>query len=67
MGLTHTVPQYSSHRNRTEACACALITKLSTSRPSRTNTRFHESMNCLTSFGERRYFPNQICGPDTGR
>ncbi|GJP40087.1 hypothetical protein CLOM_g24376 [Closterium sp. NIES-68] len=24
-------------------------------------------MTCLTSFGELRYFPNWICGPDTGR
>ncbi|GJP52893.1 hypothetical protein CLOM_g12056, partial [Closterium sp. NIES-68] len=56
--LRHTVPQYSSHRNRTEACACASTTELSTSRPSRTNTRFHESMTCLTSFGELRYFQN---------
>ncbi|GJP86447.1 hypothetical protein CLOP_g16472 [Closterium sp. NIES-67] len=30
-------------------------------------TRFHESMTCLTSFREPLYFPNWICGPDTGR
>ncbi|GJP34764.1 hypothetical protein CLOM_g19193 [Closterium sp. NIES-68] len=65
--LRHTVPQYSSHRNRTEACACASITQLSTSRPSRTNTQSHESMTCLTSFGKPQYFPNWICGPDTRR
>ncbi|GJP39060.1 hypothetical protein CLOM_g23451 [Closterium sp. NIES-68] len=65
--LRHTVPQCSSHRNRTEACVCVLITELSASRPSRTNIRFHESMTCLTSFRELRYFPNWICGPDTGR
>ncbi|GJP85186.1 hypothetical protein CLOP_g15294 [Closterium sp. NIES-67] len=65
--LRHTVPQYSSHRNRTEACACALITELLTSRPSRINIQYRESMTCLTSFGELRYFPNWICGLDTGR
>ncbi|GJP29252.1 hypothetical protein CLOM_g23524 [Closterium sp. NIES-68] len=65
--LHRTMPQYSSHRNRTEACACASTTGLSTNRPSRTSTRFHESMISLTSFGEPRYFRNQICGPDTGR
>ncbi|GJP50454.1 hypothetical protein CLOM_g9592, partial [Closterium sp. NIES-68] len=37
-----------------KACACASITELSTSRPSRTNTRFHESMTCLTSFNYRK-------------
>ncbi|GJP75099.1 hypothetical protein CLOP_g5588, partial [Closterium sp. NIES-67] len=52
-----TVPQYSSHRNRTEACACASTTELLTSRPSRINIRYRESMTCLTSFGELRYFP----------
>ncbi|GJP38186.1 hypothetical protein CLOM_g22641 [Closterium sp. NIES-68] len=26
-----------------------------------------KSMTCLTSFAEPRYFPNWICGPDTGR
>ncbi|GJP33367.1 hypothetical protein CLOM_g17911 [Closterium sp. NIES-68] len=57
--LRHTVPQYSSHRNRTEACACASITELSTSRQSRRNTRFHKSMICLTSFGDRRYSISQ--------
>ncbi|GJP32160.1 hypothetical protein CLOM_g16761 [Closterium sp. NIES-68] len=31
------------------------------------NIRYHESMTCLTSFGELRYFPNWICGPDTDR
>ncbi|GJP62806.1 hypothetical protein CLOP_g19832 [Closterium sp. NIES-67] len=31
------------------------------------NTRFHESMTCLTNFGELRYSPNCICGLDTGR
>ncbi|GJP30744.1 hypothetical protein CLOM_g5316 [Closterium sp. NIES-68] len=65
--LRHTVPHYSSHRNQTKACACASITELSTSRPSITNTQFHKTMTCLTSFGEQRYFPNWICGPDTGR
>ncbi|GJP59364.1 hypothetical protein CLOP_g11458 [Closterium sp. NIES-67] len=65
--LRHTVPQCSSHRNRTEACACASITGLLTSRPSRINIRYHESMTCLTIFEELRYFPNWICGPDTGR
>ncbi|GJP52381.1 hypothetical protein CLOM_g11502 [Closterium sp. NIES-68] len=65
--LRHTVPQCSSHRNQTEACTCASITELSTSRPSKINIRYHESMTCLTSFGELRYFPNWICGPDTGR
>ncbi|GJP49956.1 hypothetical protein CLOM_g9113, partial [Closterium sp. NIES-68] len=54
-------------RNRTEACACVSTTELLTSRPSRTSIRYHESMTCLTSFGELRYFPNWICGPDTGR
>ncbi|GJP31112.1 hypothetical protein CLOM_g9497 [Closterium sp. NIES-68] len=34
---------------------------------SRINIRYRESMTCLTSFGELRYFPNWICGPDTGR
>ncbi|GJP60742.1 hypothetical protein CLOP_g17964 [Closterium sp. NIES-67] len=38
-----------------------------TSRPSRINIRYRESMTCLTSFGELRYFPNWMCGPDTGR
>ncbi|GJP55998.1 hypothetical protein CLOM_g15050, partial [Closterium sp. NIES-68] len=37
------------------------------SSPSRTNTQFYESMTCLTNFGEPQYFPNWICGPDTGR
>ncbi|GJP51014.1 hypothetical protein CLOM_g10168, partial [Closterium sp. NIES-68] len=64
--VCHTVPQYSLHRNRMEACACASITELSKSRPSRTNTRFHESMASLTSFREPQYFSNMICSPDTG-
>ncbi|GJP81850.1 hypothetical protein CLOP_g11968 [Closterium sp. NIES-67] len=34
--------QCSSHRNRTEACACASITELSTCRPSRINIRYHK-------------------------
>ncbi|GJP50204.1 hypothetical protein CLOM_g9349 [Closterium sp. NIES-68] len=42
----------SSHRNRTEACACASTTELLTSRPSRTNIDT-ESMTCLTSSGAR--------------
>ncbi|GJP74116.1 hypothetical protein CLOP_g4750 [Closterium sp. NIES-67] len=50
-----------------EACACASTTELSTCRPSRINTLFQELMTCLTSFEEPRYFPNCICGPDTGR
>ncbi|GJP49230.1 hypothetical protein CLOM_g8470, partial [Closterium sp. NIES-68] len=54
--LHHTVPQYSSHQNRTEACACASTTELSTSRPSRTSTRFHESMIARPASGSHGIF-----------
>ncbi|GJP70951.1 hypothetical protein CLOP_g1841 [Closterium sp. NIES-67] len=62
-----TVPQYSSHRNRTEACACASTYRALNKQTIKINIRFRESMTCLTSFGELRYFLTGSVTPVTFR